>query len=184
MLTNYMPDCGLLNVGGLEVGIYFTCTSELANVPRTKKKLGVTPSLLGHKNLIGEAYSFAGAQVGEGYWRKLESIDETGMMDFSISEKDGTVKIENKIQFSTKGLNEIDKEFAENVASCCAMSFIVIDRAGVAHEIGTKRNPAKVVKIDGSTGGDFRGLKYELSAYGMVPRTIDLDEFPLDTTPN
>jgi hypothetical protein len=184
MLTNYAPDCSSLNIGGLEVGIYFTCASELANVPKTKKKLGITPSLLGHENLIGEDYSFTGAPVGEGYWRKLSAIDETPMLDFSLTKKDGTSKAENKIQFSTKGISAIDKEFSARFAACCDMVFIVIDREGVAHEIGTKNNPASVVKLDGSSGGDFRGIKYEIMSHGMVPRTIDLVEFPLDTTPN
>lgn len=185
-LTNFMPDCSgdTLNIGGIEVDIYFTCADELANDPKSKDKLSVPVTTLGASNEVGEAYSFAGAPAGEGYFRKMRVIADTGMVDTKGTVKDGTTKIESKLKFKLKGFGKVEKEFSERVSACCGLVFLVTDKSGITHEVGRKASPATVASFTGGTGGDFRGFDYEIDANGRTPRTIDLVVFAPDTTPN
>ncbi len=185
-LGNFMPDCSgdELNIAGIEVDIYFTCADELAADPKSKNKLSTPITTVGASNEVGEAYSFVGAPVGEGFFRKMRVIADTGMIDTKGTTKDGTTKIENKLKFKLKGFGKVEKEFAEKVSACCGLVLLVSDKSGVTHEMGRKSSPATVMSFTGGTGGDFRGFDYEIDANGRTPRTIDLVAFPPDITPN
>lgn len=185
-LGNFMPDCSgdTLNIGGIEVDIYFTCASELANDPKSKNQLTVPVTTAGASNEVGEAYSFAGAPTGEGFWRKMRIISDTGMLDTKGTVKEGTAKVETKLKFKLKGFGKVEKEFAEKVSACCGLVLLVTDKSSVTHEVGRKSSPATVVSFTGGTGGDFRGFDYEIEANGRTPRTVDLVAFPPDLTPN
>lgn len=184
MLSNYMPVCDDVNIAGVEVDVYFTCADELANDPKSKNKLAVPITTAGATNEIGEAYSFTGAPTGGGYWRKMRVITNSGEIETKGSVKDQTTKVESKFKFKLKGFGSIEKEFAEKVSACCGLVVLVTDLSGVTHEFGRRSSPAVVSSFSGGTGGDFRGINYEMDAMGRVPRTIDLVAFPLDLTPN
>lgn len=188
-LVNFTPDCDSLNVGGVEVDVYYTCVDELAADPKStaEVKKMMTPAqvpAVGDENRIGENYSFAGAGAGKGYWRKMTVISDTGMIETNGTRKEDTVKIENNFKFKLKGFGAVEKEFAERVAACCGMSYIIVDKNGVAHELGRKSAPATLNTFKGGTGGDFRGFEYDIMQNGKTPRTLDLLAYPLDTIPN
>jgi hypothetical protein len=184
MLTDFISDCDSLNISGIEVDIWFSCAKEHAKTPRSKAQMPTPTNAPGDKNRIGENYDFTGAPAGEGYWRKMTVIADTGMVDTKGAVKDGTTSISNDVKFKLKSFGPVEKEFAENVAACCGMVLLVTDKNTVTHEIGTPRNPATVSKFEGGTGGDFRGFDYEIMSKGRTPRTFDLMLFPLDITPN
>jgi hypothetical protein len=186
MLTDFMPDCSgdTLNIAGVEVDVYFTCADEIATDPKSKSEMPGALKVNGDTNRIGENYSFAGAKVGEGFFRKMRVISDTGEIATNGTVKDGTTKIDNDFKFKLKGFGPVEKEFAERVSACCGLVLLVTDKSGVTHEFGRRRNPAMIKSFKGGTGGDFRGFEYELMANGRTPRTFDLASFTPDTTPN
>lgn len=183
-LSNFVSDCNVVNVGGTEMEIYFTCSSELKNDPRSRSEMPSPTGVAGETNEIGENYDFTGAPTGEGFWRKMTIIADTGMIETKGGTKDGTTKIDNTFKFKLKGFGKVEKEFAEKLTGCCGLVMIIPDKTGVVHELGRKKSPATVPSFNGGTGGDFRGFDYEVMASGRTPRTINLTTFSLDLTPN
>lgn len=182
-LKSFVPTFDTINYGGTETDIYFAPVDEIANNPKSAFEMTPSVTSAGARNTVGEAYTFVTTPTGTGYFRKMSIIPDTGDIAMNGSMKDQTVKAENTFKFKIKGFGAVEKEFAELLIAAAGFVFLIPDKTGVLHEIGRKTRPATFSKFAGGTGGDFRGIDFELMYNGGMVRTYP-SNLAIDETPN
>jgi hypothetical protein len=169
-LVDFIENVDDLNFSGTESVFYYTTADRLKVDAKTKAELS-QPASPGYTNIVGEQYAFKDATE---YWRKIKVITMTGDLETKLTFKDGTTKGEHPLKFKLRGFGPMEKEFAELVAANANNLILLIpDVNGVVHQYGLKRLPLLAKSASGGTGGDFRGMSYELEAFGRMPRTVD-----------
>ena len=93
MLNDFVPNCDTPNIGGVEMEIMYSCAKEHKIEPRSKNKMPSPTNAAGHSNEIGENYDFSDAPTGEGYWKKMTIISETGEIMTDGTVTDGTTNL-------------------------------------------------------------------------------------------
>ncbi len=188
-LNDLVSQCGNQRPPGVEVTIYFTLDHELASFPLTQEAITLalpgTP-VAGDKKRLGEAFDFTGAASGEGYFRRVKILVDSGNIRNTIEGEIGGQGNRQRLDFFIEGMEAEALEWGDDLLgySGCLIPLIPI-KAGQYVVLGDKKNPCFLEAGEGGSGGDKVGHSYTLYANtGFMPYLYDADTLGIDITPN
>lgn len=179
--------CGSNVPPGIQLTAWFTLAGELAAWPETREEGGGTAQ--GDSKILDEPFSFTGAPVGKGFWRKLNILTDTGNVRDTLEGEIGGQGFVNRLEFFVLGASAAQREFADLVAANAGcLVFMVKTKSGEHVVIGNKDNPCFVEASEmalGAANGDRVGTSYTLYANtGYTCPIYDAAEHGIDETPN
>lgn len=185
MLTDLIEECGIENIGGHEVDVFYTCADELNGFPKTRDKLPSPPSgVAGLNTILGEAFSFTGAPVGSGYWRHLRCIIDTDKLTSKGSQKDGTTNFNTDFEYKVKGVGPGVVSHQRALLACCGTVYVVIPKSGdYAIVVGTRALPCQLPDSEITNVRDNRSAMFKVETSAPI-YFMNLTTFPLDIVPN
>lgn len=185
-----LRQCGNPQPPGTRAKLYVTLKEELAEWPDTVAaiKLALAQPEVpakGDTKRIGEAFSFAGAASGEGYWRDYDILVDTGELVSAMEGEQGGQGFRQRLNFFLLGNGPVENEQADDFLgfSGCMIAMIGL-KTGEYVVLGNLEDPVFTEAADGGSGGDRVGFAYTLYANtGLTPLFYDADEFGINMTP-
>lgn len=179
--------CDISNLVGLPCGdntpgtrgkFYAIPVSELTGWPAY-----LTTTAPGDSVKISAPFTFV-TTVGKGYWRTVPVLTDKNSFTLSMVGGRGSKSVELKANYTVNGLNAAQLEHITMLKNVPCV-FLVPDKSGVVHVIGTFDDPAYLESADGSTGAaaeDERNIAVVIRAVTSKPTvytgTINLTPNP------
>jgi hypothetical protein len=160
--------CGQ-NAAGTTSTAYMAPASEFATFPafQTNTAPGDGKSVL----LTGN-FDFAGAGSGKGYFREIGLVlEKNGVQRKAVGGR-GSRSIEETLTFYVAGADQKQLEWFRNQLNIPGV-WLIKDKNGVTHCLGTKEDPAFMEEADMNTGQaatDERGTLYVVRAITATPK--------------
>lgn len=189
--NTFVRTCGKNEPSGTEEIAYMTYISELNGaMPLTKAQVAIAASntpAAGDTKIYDEAWDFSAAATGEGYWRSMPILINTGSVGNLEEGEIGGKDMTNQGLFFIPGNDAVVKEAVEclrGASGCCI--FMLPDKSGRNQVIGSISHPCYFeLPEEGGTGGDRVG--YPVRAYSMsgaINLEYDAETHGIDITPN
>lgn len=169
------------NPPGVQATLYVAPVGEITTFPAV---LGT--STMGDKVTLAANIDFTGQATGKGYFRTMPIVLETGGIEEKASGEIGSIGVETMLKFRINGSDAAQKQWRNELMNSPCV-YIVIDKKGVRHVVGTKDDPAFVTEISGGTGaklGDVRGFEYSIRATSALGALVLPSNLTIDVTPN
>jgi hypothetical protein len=182
--------CGDPNPPGTRTTLRICPAGEFNGFPKTVFQIKTDENaeetiVPGDKLRLGEAFDFAGAQPGEGYWRDIPIIVDTGEVVDTMVGEIGGKSVESEIRFFLAATNAEELEFFTEMMNCCFVAMLP-DRVDNHRVLGRSDDPAWVETAEATTGrtsGDRRGTAYVLKHSAGTPAMIYDATLGINTTP-
>lgn len=183
-IGNLSKPCGVSLAKGTRETLYATYTDELSGMPATAADNGGTAA--GDTKIYDEAWDFTGAPAGQGYWRSAPILINTGQVRNADEGEVGGKTMMNEILGFIPGNDAATREFIDCLRSAAGCGiFMLSDKNGLHHVVGSILNPAYVDITEGGTGGDRVGYDVRIYAdYGATNMQYDADTYAIEITPN
>jgi hypothetical protein len=186
--------CGTPNPPGTKAKLRLTVKGELAVWPKTRAevKLAASPAQVpaqGDTKILDEAFSFAGAPSGKGYWREYDILIDKGNLTAVLEGELGGQGYKGTIPFTLVGMGAAQLEFADMLVaySGCLIASIS-GRNGLDYVLGNLDIPVQVESAElglGTKNGELSGGNYVLMApTGFTPMLYNGATHGFDITPN
>jgi len=168
-LSALTKSCGSQQPPGAKEVFYFTYIGELASWPQTEAEAAGTDP--GDTVMLSEAFDFAGADPGEGFWRKVTAIlVDTPVVRNTMEGQIGGQGFRQRYDFflplnDAKTLEWLNELLAASGCIVC----LIPTKAGNYHVMGNLEAGVYVEAADGGTGGDRVG--YQITLYANTGKT-------------
>lgn len=189
-LTAYSKTCGKKKIPGTTSQIYLGITDEVTGWPRTKDVIELAADAnyvvqAGDTKLLYEAFDFAAAATGAGYFRLFPILVDTGDVRNLLEGEIGGQGFKQELPFFLEGVSPEANEAADCLLQYTGCLFAIVpDKTGQYHVIGTKENPLYIEQANGSLLGRV-GYDYVFMAKnGLTHSFYDATQFGIDVTPN
>lgn len=146
-------------------------------------KANVTPGD-GESVVLSGNFSFTGAGTGKGYFREFPMLLEKGVVSKKVVGGIGSKSVETTATFYVLGADKKELEWMRDQSNIPGV-WLIPDKNGTVHVLGTKDDPAYLQEADQSTGTaatDERGTTYVIRHVTSEPAiyegTINVTPIP------
>lgn len=176
-------ECGTQTPPGTTAKLYYTCSCELNGFPGV---LATTDP--GDSVKLDGPFDFSTAPVGEGYWREVDILIDTGGISQAVEGESGGKGLAGGMRFFVVGSDAAQLEFQENMVKADGCIVGMMKQRGHTDYtvMGSDEVPALVESADldgGEKLGDRNGTAYALKASTAL-RTYDATTHGIDVAPN
>lgn len=171
-INNLTNTACMANAAGIKGTGYMAPAEEFASWPAMQATTSVgdgdTVRLTGN-------FSFTGAGTGNGYFRKFSMLLEKGSVNYKIVGGLGSKSYEITANFYILGVDAAQLEFSNDMKNIPGV-WLITDKNGTVHCLGSKDDPAYISEADGTTGTaatDERGILYTCRWVSATPQVYE-----------